>query len=87
MATVLEEFTTIEQRSVGPFLWTKGLNTKDIHKEMLPVYGGKCLSHKDVHKWVGNSLKDVRKFQMMNGCADLAKTRIKRLMLRVSMHW
>jgi hypothetical protein len=28
------------------FLWAKGLNTKDIHKEMFPVYGRKCLSRK-----------------------------------------
>jgi hypothetical protein len=34
------------------FLWTKGLNAKDIHKEMFPVYGGKCLSRKAVHSWV-----------------------------------
>jgi hypothetical protein len=34
------------------FLWTKGLNAKDIHKEMFPVYGGKCLSRKAVHNWV-----------------------------------
>jgi hypothetical protein len=35
------------------FLWAKGLNAKDIHKEMFPVYGGKCLSCKAVHNWVG----------------------------------
>jgi hypothetical protein len=34
-------------------LWAKGLNAKDIHKEMFPVYGGKCLSRKEVHTWVG----------------------------------
>jgi hypothetical protein len=34
------------------FWWAKGLNAKDIHKEMFPVYGGKCLSRKAVHKWV-----------------------------------
>jgi hypothetical protein len=39
-------------------LWTKGLNTKDIHKEILPVYGGKCLSHKAVHKWVKKCFAD-----------------------------
>jgi hypothetical protein len=33
---------------------SKGLNTKDIHKEVFPVYGGKCLSRKAVHNWVGN---------------------------------
>jgi hypothetical protein len=34
------------------FLWTKVLNAKDIHKEMFPVYGGKCFSCKAVHSWV-----------------------------------
>jgi hypothetical protein len=34
------------------FSWAKELNAKDIHKEMFPVYGGKCLSRKPVHKWV-----------------------------------
>jgi hypothetical protein len=34
------------------FLWVKGLNAKDINKEMFPVYGGKCLSRKAVHKCV-----------------------------------
>jgi hypothetical protein len=34
------------------FLWEKGLNAKDIHKEMLPIYGGKCLSRKVFHNWV-----------------------------------
>jgi hypothetical protein len=44
MATMLEEYTTEEQRSVVRFLWAKELNAKDVHKEMLPIYGGKCLS-------------------------------------------
>jgi hypothetical protein len=34
------------------YLWAKGLNAKDIHKEMSHVYGGKCLSRKVVHNWV-----------------------------------
>jgi hypothetical protein len=33
-------------------LGAKGLYAKDIHKEMLPAYVGKCLSHKAVHNWV-----------------------------------
>jgi hypothetical protein len=33
------------------FLWAKGFNAKDIHKEMFPVYGRKCLSLKAVHNW------------------------------------
>jgi hypothetical protein len=47
MATVFKEYTKEEQRSVARFLWAKGLNAKDIHKEMFPVYGGKC---KAVHR-------------------------------------
>jgi ribosomal protein S25 len=34
------------------FLWAKGLNAKDIHKEIISVYGGKYLSRKAVHNWV-----------------------------------
>jgi hypothetical protein len=34
MATLLEEYTTKEQRSVVRFLWAKGLKAKDINKEM-----------------------------------------------------
>jgi hypothetical protein len=52
VATVLEEYTTEEQRSVVRFLWARGLNVNDIHKQMFPVYGGKCLSLKAVHIWV-----------------------------------
>jgi hypothetical protein len=37
---------------VPSFLWAKGLNAKDIHKEMFPAYGGKCLSRKADHNWV-----------------------------------
>jgi hypothetical protein len=54
MATVLEECTAQEQRSVLHILWVKGLNAMDIHKEMTPVYGEKCLSRKAVHIWVAN---------------------------------
>jgi hypothetical protein len=45
--------TTEEQAALCcVFLWAKGLNVKDIHKEMFPVYDGKCLSRKAVHNWV-----------------------------------
>jgi hypothetical protein len=43
MATVLEECTTQELRFVVRFVWTLGVNAKDIHREMFPDYGGKCL--------------------------------------------
>jgi hypothetical protein len=52
MATVLEECNTDKQHSVVHFLWAKGLNAKNIHKEMFPVYGGKCLSRRVIHNWV-----------------------------------
>jgi hypothetical protein len=50
MATMLEECTTEEQRPVMRFFFVraKRLNAKDIHIEMFPVYGGKCLSRKAV---------------------------------------
>jgi hypothetical protein len=51
MAIVLEEYTTEEQRSVVRFVG-KRTQCKNIHKEMFPVYGGKCLSRKAVHSWV-----------------------------------
>jgi hypothetical protein len=33
-------------------LWAKGLNAKDVHTVMIPVYGGKCLSSKEAHNCV-----------------------------------
>jgi hypothetical protein len=47
---------------------TKGLNAKDIHKEMFPVYGGKCLWLKAVHNWVekrGRRLADDEEVEMV----------------------
>jgi hypothetical protein len=52
MATVLQEYTSEERSSAVCFLWAKGLNAKDIHKEICPVYGGKCFSCKVVHSLV-----------------------------------
>jgi hypothetical protein len=37
MATMLKECATEDQRSVVRFLWARGLNANDIHKEMFPV--------------------------------------------------
>jgi hypothetical protein len=54
MATVFEKCTNEEQHSFVRFLWAKGLSAKDIKKEMLPVYGGKCLSRKAFHNWVAD---------------------------------
>jgi hypothetical protein len=52
MATMLEEYTTEEYLSVVRILWAKGPNARDIHKEVFPVYSGKCLLLKAVHNWV-----------------------------------
>jgi hypothetical protein len=55
MATVLEEFISEEQSSVvRVFGGTKVLFAEDIHKEMFPFYGGKCMSRKALHSWVAN---------------------------------
>jgi hypothetical protein len=50
MATVLEECAPEKQRSVVLLIWAKGLNPKDILKEIFPFYDKKCLSRKAVHK-------------------------------------
>jgi hypothetical protein len=47
------------------FLWANGRNIKDIHKEMFPVYGRKCILRKQVHNWARNSRRDFRRSQMM----------------------
>jgi hypothetical protein len=53
MTTVLVECITEEQRSMVPFLWSKGLNIKDIHKKkVFSDYGGNFLSRKAAHRWV-----------------------------------
>jgi hypothetical protein len=55
MVTMLEGCATKEHRSVmGLFFLFCGqevLTANNIHKEMFPIYGGKCLSHKAVHNW------------------------------------
>jgi hypothetical protein len=47
-----EDCTIEEQRSVIYSLCGKVFHAKDIQRDMFLVYGGKCLSHKTVHKWV-----------------------------------
>ena len=52
MAAPLNTCTTIEQRGVVRFLWEKNMESKDIHKEMLPMYDEHCLSRQAIHNWV-----------------------------------
>jgi len=48
MAASLNTCTTIEQRGGVRFLWAKDMAAKDIHKEMLPMYGEHCLSRQAI---------------------------------------
>ena len=48
MAAPLNTRTMIEQRGAVWFLWTKVMAAKDIHKEMLPMYGEHCLSRQAI---------------------------------------
>jgi hypothetical protein len=81
MATVLEDFTTEKQRSVVRFLRAKGLNAKDIHKEMFPLYGGKCLSPKAFHNWVKKFYQGRSKVaDDARSVAVMAETLVKRLL-------
>ena len=52
MAAPRSTCTKIEQGGVVHFLWAKNMEAKDIHKEMLPMYGEHCLSRQAVHNWV-----------------------------------
>jgi hypothetical protein len=63
------------------FLWVKGLNEKDIHKEFFPVYDGKCLSRKAVHNRVEKFSLERSKLagDALSG-AEVAQTRVKRLL-------
>jgi hypothetical protein len=74
MVNVFEDCTTEEQRSVvRSFVGeAKGVSEKDIHKDMFPVYGGKCLSSKAVHNWIRNS-------QMMPDRVAMLRLRQKQL--------
>jgi hypothetical protein len=62
-------------------LWSKGLNAKDINKEMLPVYDGKYLSRKTVQTMVEKFSQGRSKVadDARQG-ADLADTTVKRLL-------
>jgi hypothetical protein len=66
------------------FLRSKGLTAKDIHKEMFPVYGGKCLSRKAVHNWVAN-VSLMKRWKRR--CGSGWDNRQKSFVLRVSTHW
>jgi hypothetical protein len=63
------------------FLWTKGLNIKDTHKEMFPIYDGKCLPRKAVHNWVEKFTQGLSKDADGAGPgAEVVETTVQRLL-------
>jgi hypothetical protein len=66
------------------FFVGKRTQCKDIHKEMFPVYGGKCLSRKAVHNWVEKfsqgRLKVADDAQPGHPGAEVAETRVIRFL-------
>jgi hypothetical protein len=79
MATVLQGLTTEEQRSLIRFLLAKELNAKDVHKEVFPIYGGKCLSRSAAHNWDEKFSQGRSKSQMMPDQVALLRLRQKQL--------
>jgi hypothetical protein len=80
MATVFEVYPTEEQRSVLRFfLRAKGFNGKDIHKERFVFTVGSVFRLKLFATESRNSLKDVRKSQMMPDQFVLLRLRHKQL--------
>jgi hypothetical protein len=63
MATVLEERTNQEQRSLVLLLWTKGLSAKDIHKDIFSLYVGKFSLRKAVHNRMPNVSLMAKRFE------------------------
>jgi hypothetical protein len=62
-------------------LWRKGLNEKDIHKEMFLAYGGKCLSCNEVHNWVQKfSPGHLKVADDAQPGEEVAETTVKRLL-------
>jgi hypothetical protein len=49
MAAVVIECTVPEQPFVVRLLWAKDMESKNIHKEMLPIYGEKYLSRQALY--------------------------------------
>jgi hypothetical protein len=84
VATMLQGYTTEEQRSVVRFLWAKY-----IHKEMFPVYGGKCLSRKAVLNWIEKFYQGSSKVtDDTRPVMEVAETVVQKTsVLPVSTHW
>jgi hypothetical protein len=79
MATVLEGYNTEKQCFVMRFLCAKELNAKDIHKEIFPIYGGKCLSLKVFYNCVEKFSQERSKVADGRSGAEMAETTVKSL--------
>jgi hypothetical protein len=81
MPTLLESILPKSSVLLCIFLWAKGLNAEDIHKCFLFTVGSVC----DIKRFITglrNSLKDVRKSQMMSDQVALLRMRQKQLCSR-----
>ncbi|KAJ4437644.1 hypothetical protein ANN_17789 [Periplaneta americana] len=50
-ACMLLSSTCDEQRSVVRFLWAKGHNPREIHRNMCDMYGKDCTDHSNISRW------------------------------------
>jgi hypothetical protein len=63
------------------FLWAKELNAKDSHKEIFPVYGGKCLLRKALHNYFEKfSQGRSNVANVARPDAEMAETTVRRLL-------
>ena len=83
MAAPLSTCTKIEQCGVVRFLWAKNMEAKDIHKEMLPMYGEHCLSRQAVHNCCAEVLGRADKYRRRTSSrSDYVPTATKRIFRR-----
>jgi hypothetical protein len=69
------------------FFVGKRCNAKDIHKEMFPVYGGKCSSHKAVHNWIKKRDKHFAgDEEVVTEVWKWLRQQLKTSVVQVSMH-
>jgi hypothetical protein len=62
------------------FVCEKLINAKDIHKEIFPVYGGKCLLRKAFHNWIEKLSQGRSKVADYSRSSEVAETTVKRLL-------
>jgi hypothetical protein len=81
-ATVLGSVLPKSSVILCVILWSKGLNAKNIHKEM------KCLTRKAVHNSVEKSSQERSKVKDdVRISAEVSETAVKTCMMRFATHW